>query len=91
MSQSIQSKMILFCWVPALLLSCGVKQAAAPKIGVETVSIQDFPKRDIEFYSSQLFLWPEDVSHSQVSRVLDLSKNIDRLESEITPIKRQLS
>src|SRR5690349_646070 len=76
---------LIFC------VGCAAKTAVAPKLGVNPVALQSFPKTDLVFNANQFFLWPEGVTAEQVSKVLFLSENKDRLEKELTPLRNRMS
>ncbi len=76
--------------VTFVLYGCEPKTAVAPRTDVIASNLENFPRKDIEFHSNQLFLWPPGVTPQKVSRVLFLSDEIDRLESKIGPLKNRL-
>jgi len=73
------------------MMGCEPAPAVAPRTNLSFQTLKSFPKQDIDFYAAQLFLWPEGVTAKEISRVLALSDDMERLEQEISPASLRFS
>ena len=73
-------------------LSCEVKTAIAPRIDLVPSHLAGiFNKQSIRLTNNRFFLWPENVTSEQVSRVLEVSDEMDDLDRKLFPMHQRLA
>ena len=72
-----------------LLAGCGVPPSHARRENVEPMELRKFPRQNWRLVNNRVFLWKEDMVPAEVSAVLSISRDIDRLDGEAIPLNRR--